>query len=64
MTLGLYDVTGRLVRLLSEGSVREGHHSLTWYGLDEDGRRVAPGVYYLTIRTEDESATRAIQILR
>jgi len=46
----IYDVVGRQVRVLHDGTLVAGTHNLVWDGQREDGVRLAPGRYYL--RTE------------
>jgi hypothetical protein len=44
--LGIFDVRGRLVRMLTVGSQLPGDHHLYWERNAEGGTRVAPGVYF------------------
>jgi len=44
--IGVYDVAGRLVRVLTDRSYRPGKHEVVWDGLDARGREVAAGVYF------------------
>ena len=48
--IALYDVAGRRVRLLADRSFPAGEHSLTWDGADDEGRRLARGVYFARVR--------------
>ncbi len=56
LEIGLYTVSGRLIRSLSadqvtpESARRQGVH---WDGLDEDGDRVANGLYFYRVRARD-----------
>lgn len=43
--LAVYDVEGRLIRLLADRSFAAGRHVLAWDGLNAGGRAVARGVY-------------------
>jgi hypothetical protein len=48
--LRVTDVHGRVVRRLEDGSPRDaGHYTITWDGRNDGGRRVAPGVYFVTM---------------
>ena len=46
----VFDVSGRLVRLLADRSFAPGKYSLTWDGADAEGRQVARGVYFTQVR--------------
>src|SRR5262245_30381104 len=45
-TIRVYDVAGRLVKTLLEGTAATGPHELTWDATDDRGRRVGAGVYF------------------
>lgn len=48
--VSVYDVAGRRVRRLFHGPLEAGTHAFDWDGLDETGRRAAPGVYFVRAR--------------
>ncbi|MDZ7332075.1 MAG: FG-GAP-like repeat-containing protein [candidate division KSB1 bacterium] len=41
----IYDISGRLVRILANGSMNAGRHQLRWDGRDEAGKLVSTGIY-------------------
>jgi flagellar hook assembly protein FlgD len=43
----LFDLSGRLVRLLADGPFTDGHPLITWDGRDERGVPVPDGIYFL-----------------
>jgi hypothetical protein len=43
--LDVLDLSGRRIRRLLDGTFAPGPHSVSWDGVDEDGRLVPPGVY-------------------
>jgi len=48
--LSVFDMAGRLVRVLADGSARNaGRHETTWDGVGDDGRSAATGVYVVTV---------------
>jgi hypothetical protein len=47
----LYDLSGRRVTTLAQGSFQAGHQSVRWNGRDEAGARVPNGVYFVRSRT-------------
>ncbi len=63
--LSVFDVSGRLVRVLDPGSVlAAGPHTVAWDGLDTAGRRVAPGVYLAELATGSGRMLRRVVRLR
>jgi hypothetical protein len=64
VTLGVFDVSGRLVRELAAGVVNAGQHGLTWNLVDRDGQRVANGVYFARLAVDGQVRTQAICVAR
>lgn len=62
--LSIYDVNGRLVRKLVEGSQSAGPHTALWNGTDDAGRGVASGHYYARIEAGSFSRNVGITILK
>lgn len=60
----IYDVAGRRVASVHEGSLDGGTHRLVWGGRDDAGAPVASGVYRAIIRTADRVETRNITKVR
>lgn len=46
LRLAIYDVTGRLVRLLADRSFEAGVHDLVWDGRDNNGSAAPSGIYF------------------
>ena len=64
--LAIYDVTGRLVRTLlsgSGGAVSPGVYAVDWDGRNNDGGRVAGGVYFARLRASNQGAVRKMVVL-
>ncbi|MEZ4654861.1 MAG: FlgD immunoglobulin-like domain containing protein [Candidatus Eisenbacteria bacterium] len=55
--LGVFDVKGRRVRTLAEGSFAAGVHEMQWDGRDEDGVRAGAGVYLVRLVAGNETRT-------
>lgn len=52
VSVSVHDVSGRLVRLLLADRIESaGRHSMLWNGRDDEGRRAAPGVYFVRFGT-------------
>ncbi len=65
VSLRIYDVAGRLVRLLLDEE-REGGRDLrmVWDGLDAGGRAVASGIYFCRLETVDTALLRKLVVMR
>jgi hypothetical protein len=50
VSLTLYDVAGRRVRMLVDGAMPAGSHAVTWDGRDDGGRVVGAGIYLARAR--------------
>jgi hypothetical protein len=64
VTLTIYNLLGRRVRVLFEGALPAGSHTVTWDGTDGDGSPVAGGVYFYELRTERRVETRKMILLK
>ncbi|MCK4510832.1 T9SS type A sorting domain-containing protein, partial [bacterium] len=62
--LDIYDVSGRLVRVLADEVMPAGERAFAWNGLDESGRSVASGVYFARLRGEDFSSSSKLVLLK
>ncbi|MBN1827040.1 MAG: T9SS type A sorting domain-containing protein [Candidatus Eisenbacteria bacterium] len=62
--VAVYDVTGRLVRVVADRNVPAGANAVVWRGEDDRGRAVASGVYFVRVETADRTATRKAVLLR
>ncbi|MBK7702679.1 MAG: T9SS type A sorting domain-containing protein [bacterium] len=58
--LAIYDLRGRLISILVEGSVDAGHHEVEWRGSDRYGRSVPSGVYFCRLVCSDATQTRKL----
>lgn len=70
VTVSVYDVLGREVKVLAEGEWEAGHHAVTWAGENSLGGTARAGVYLVRMNalslTSDRSfrATRRISLVR
>ncbi len=51
--VSIIDASGRTIRLLHQGAIARGAHSLEWDGRDGAGRRVPSGSYWYRIEAAD-----------
>lgn len=61
--LEIYDVAGRRVARLMDGQLSKGRNRVVWRGTDGEGRRVAAGVYFASLRTRLGSRVRRFVVL-
>ncbi|MFC1502119.1 FlgD immunoglobulin-like domain containing protein [bacterium] len=50
--LDIYDINGRLIRLLHKGRQEPGTFTVQWYGRDDNGLPVSSGIYTCRMMTE------------
>ena len=62
--LGVYDISGRLVRTLVDRRMRSGAHSAEWDGRDNQGHSVASGIYFYRLTAGKASLARKAVLLR
>ena len=62
--LTVHDIAGREVAVLAERSFDAGPHKVTWRGLDDAGRVLNSGVYFLSLESEEGRETRQIVLLK
>lgn len=64
VSLKIYDVAGRLVRVLFDEGREAGRYSEIWNGLDARGNAAASGVYFYRLETREFVETRKMVLLR
>jgi len=62
--LRIYNVRGQHVAEIPIPSQPAGRHSITWNGLDTQGRRLASGIYFYELSTGPVSQARKMLLLR
>ncbi len=60
--LGIFDVAGRMLRLLAQDERNAGSHEVQWNGLDESGVRVPAGVYFYRLEAGGEEKTMRLVV--
>lgn len=64
VVLTLFDVHGRVVRRLFEGSLPAGAHGFEWDGRDDAGLPAPSGLYFVEMRAGTDRRTRKILLRR
>ncbi|UCH85834.1 MAG: T9SS type A sorting domain-containing protein [Candidatus Latescibacterota bacterium] len=62
--LRIYDVSGRLVRTLVDGTVPAGEQSVVWDGRDNRGAHVTAGVYFYRLLAPGFTETRKLVLVK
>jgi len=62
--LSVFDIAGRLVRMLHDGEiVQPGRNDMVWPGIDNNGRRVCSGLYFIHLETDDQRVTKRMVLI-
>lgn len=65
VSLRVFDLFGRLVRVLVDGEVvNEGRNERMWNGRDENGMKVAAGVYFYRLDAGEYSETKRMALVK
>ena len=62
--MSVYDISGRLVKTLTDGDVTAGEHTVTWDGKDSFSRDVSPGIYFVRMATPERSFQKKMVVLQ
>jgi flagellar hook assembly protein FlgD len=63
-TVRIYSLEGRLVRTLHDGYATAGTHEVRWNGMDNAGRAVTTGVYFLSVKSLGTQAVSKLHLLK
>lgn len=64
VSLQVYDLQGRLVRTLEEGTFDLGRHETFWNGSNDAGRIVTSDIYFISLRAGEQTKLSKIVLLR
>lgn len=62
--LGVYDVRGRLVRMLIDDHLPSGHHQVVWDGKDRQDRSVGSGAYLARLEAGERAESVRLMLVR
>ena len=62
--VGIYELTGRRIDVLTDRTFTIGTHTLSWNGRDSQNRAVPSGTYLVRLETESGVETRKMMLLR
>ena len=64
ITLTIYDINGREVKLLAQGSYQPGNYKFSWDSLDDLGQKLSSGIYIYQLKTSDNISTKKMLLLK
>ncbi|MEI6886167.1 MAG: agmatine deiminase family protein [Bacteroidota bacterium] len=64
ISLGIFDLNGKLIRELGSGTYSAGKHSENWDGTDNTGNKVPAGIYLYRLTTEKETLVKRMILIR
>lgn len=62
--LAIYDVEGRLLAVMVDAHMPEGHYTVTWEGKDSDGNQLPSGSYFARLEFEGSVRSRTMVLLK
>jgi flagellar hook assembly protein FlgD len=62
--ISLYSVSGQRVRTLADRDFHAGLQSVPWDGLDNDGRAIPSGIYFVRLATGGRSLVSRAVVVR
>ena len=64
VSLEIFDVTGRLVRTLRQGSMDGSEVTVVWSGRDDAGNALPSGIYFVKVEAGGETSTARVVLAR
>lgn len=64
VSLVVFDIAGRRVRKLLDGSLPSGERIVSWDGRDDAGLRLAPGAYVVRFEAGGQRESRVVRLVR
>ena len=64
ISLGIYDIMGKLIYTVYDGFQRAGNHNVFWMGLDQNKRPVSSGVYFYRLVTQSNTISKKMVLAK
>jgi hypothetical protein len=64
VSLSIYNILGEKVKVLVNGEMSAGTHTISWKGTDEAGNPVASGIYFYKLSAGDLTATKKMVLTK
>ena len=53
-SLQIYDISGNLIKTLVDAPLAAGYHTVSWNGVNENGKQVASGIYFYQLEINEK----------
>ena len=60
----IYDIMGREIVTLADEYKKAGYYTITWNGTNKSGRKVASGIYFYRVETDEKKIVKKAYLLR
>ena len=64
VSVKIYDMSGRLIKILLNESIQQGNHQIIWNATDDNGNAVSAGVYLLQLNTSNQTQIKKIIVTK
>lgn len=64
LELAVYDLQGRKIRVLHQGAISTGWHTLVWDGRDDKGQGQASGMYFMRAQNAGQSTIKKMTLVK
>ncbi len=62
--LAVFNIRGQKVKTLKKGKMAAGNYEVTWQGKDQFGKKVASGIYFYRLQSEEVTKIRKMLLLK
>ncbi len=64
VSMRIYNLSGRLVKVLVDEIQESGIHKISWDGTDDSGKSLPRGIYYCTTQCDEKNVTKKLILAR
>ncbi len=64
LSIAIYDIEGKKVKLLESDLYSPGRHNLQWDGTGNNGSKLPSGLYFVSVRSKEEIMSQKIMLLK
>jgi len=57
ISLKIYDISGRLIKVLKDGKLQGGNYTIKWNGRDDNGNQTSEGMYFIKLNSDGFNQT-------